>query len=213
MALTAQPLAVPNEHTQDALQALSDTHEANLADTESSDVVRSRAVIVVGDGTQVRCDVNDLNIDGAYLIRRQGRTGSPKLRSGDVVKVFIFHPGNPLLESVTLSAHIVRTESNDGPGLAIRFKHTQETLPHGTKQTQETLPHGNQVEWETEVPEPVVPKAYSASAMSAPEPSSLAGATLVMSTVRLGKPLFWATVVGLNLAAFVLLSQWLNAVL
>ncbi|MBN94002.1 MAG: hypothetical protein CL928_08000, partial [Deltaproteobacteria bacterium] len=167
MALTAQPFAVPNEHTQDALQALSDTHEASLVERTSNSNVRSRAVIVLGDGTQVRCDVNDLSVEGAYLIRRQARQPSPQLRSGDVVKVFIFHPGNPLLESVTLSARIVRTEADEGPGVAVRFKQ-----PEGPPA------HGEQLAWETEIPEPMIPETYTESAMSAPQaPSSLAGAT------------------------------------
>ena len=53
-----------------------------------------------------------------------------------------------------------------------------------------------------------VPLAARSAAPGAPQaPSSLAGATVVMNTVRIGRPLLWAGIVGVNVAAFILLSQ------
>lgn len=80
----------------------------------------SRAIIVLPDGSRIKCEVRDISLGGAYLLRST-EFGSPAvLAAGDQVRVWVFHPGRAH-EGPTVDAEIVRVEPNGGAGIALRF--------------------------------------------------------------------------------------------
>jgi len=87
-------------------------------------------------GVTVPCSIRDISMGGAYLVR-QGEPSRPvTLQPGDRVRIRVQDPTNDA--RYTLSADIVRMEPNGGPGLAIRFILTEETLTSVTGYVQST---------------------------------------------------------------------------
>ena len=87
-------------------------------------------------GVTVPCSIRDISMGGAYLVR-QGEPSRPvPLQPGDRVRIRVQDPTNDA--RYTLSADIVRVEPSGGPGLAIRFILTEETLNSVTGYVQST---------------------------------------------------------------------------
>ena len=94
------------------------------------------AQLRIEGGVTVPCSIRDISMGGAYLVR-QGEPSRPiTLQPGDRVRIRVQDPTNNA--RYTLSADIVRMEPNGGPGLAIRFVLTEETLGSVTGYVQAT---------------------------------------------------------------------------
>ena len=79
----------------------------------------SRAVLFMADGTQVRCEVRDLSLGGAYLVRSREFADPAPLQSGEELGLWIFHPGHG--DGFRVRAEVIRVEANGGTGAATRF--------------------------------------------------------------------------------------------
>ena len=90
---TAESIRSRSELTQEAIEAITLSLSANLADVGQGSATGGRAVLVLADGSQLRCKVNDISPRGAYFLRNQSSsTSSPRVRQGEQLKAFIFLP-------------------------------------------------------------------------------------------------------------------------
>ncbi len=80
----------------------------------------SRAILVLPDGSRVRCEVRDISLGGAYLVRTTDYGSPAVVNAGDTVRVWVFHPGRAH-EGPTVDAIVVRVETDGGAGIALRF--------------------------------------------------------------------------------------------
>ncbi len=80
---------------------------------------QGKAIVQLADGSRVRCEVNDMSLGGAYLLRSTEFGPPADLVAGESVTVTMFdtHHGN----SYELFATVVRVEPNGGPGLALKW--------------------------------------------------------------------------------------------
>lgn len=80
----------------------------------------SKAVVILDDGSRIKCVVRDVSLGGAYLMQ-VAEYGAPEvLEAGQRIQVWLFHPGRAH-EGPTVDAVVVRAEEG-GPGLALRFE-------------------------------------------------------------------------------------------
>ncbi|MEE2828152.1 MAG: PilZ domain-containing protein [Myxococcota bacterium] len=86
---------------------------------------KDKAQLRLAGGICVPCSIHDISMGGAYLVQEQGTTRHVPLSVGDKVRVRIIDLGAG--NRYTLSADIVRLEPNGGPGVAIRFRLTEDT--------------------------------------------------------------------------------------
>jgi hypothetical protein len=87
-------------------------------------------------GLTVPCSIRDISMGGAYLVRRGEPSRPVCLQPGDRVRIRVQDPTTG--ERCTLSADIVRIEQGGGPGLAVRFILTEETVGPVTGYVQST---------------------------------------------------------------------------
>lgn len=77
-------------------------------------------------GVRIPCTIRDISMGGAYLIRLASPSREVVIEPGTRVRVRVQEPKNG--SRYTLNADVVRTEPNGGPGLAIRFRLTEDHL-------------------------------------------------------------------------------------
>ncbi len=82
----------------------------------------SKAVLILDDGSRIKCLVRDVSLGGAYLMQALEYGAAIPLDGGQRVQVWLFHPGRAH-EGPTVDAVIVRAEPG-GPGVALRFELT-----------------------------------------------------------------------------------------
>jgi hypothetical protein len=87
----------------------------------------SRAVLFLAEGAQVRCEVRDLSLGGAYLVRSTQFGPADPLPPGLELGLWIFHPGRG--DGFRVRAAVVREEGGGAPGLAVRFLLEAEQAP------------------------------------------------------------------------------------
>lgn len=79
----------------------------------------SKAVLILPDGSRIKCLVRDVSLGGAYLMQASEYGPPERLHAGQEVQVWLFHPGRAH-EGPTVDAVVVRGEDG-GPGVALRF--------------------------------------------------------------------------------------------
>ena len=87
---------------------------------------QDKAQLRLVGGVCVPCSIHDISMGGAYLIRERAPARPVPLSVGDKVRVRIHDLGAG--RRYTLTADIVRVEPNGGPGVAIRFRMTEDTV-------------------------------------------------------------------------------------
>jgi hypothetical protein len=86
---------------------------------------QSRATLELGSGKEIHCQVHDLSMGGAYVLRDQIDGAIPSLRRGEWVNTHLEHPDRE--ERTTVLSEIIRVEADPGPGVALRFEIYEET--------------------------------------------------------------------------------------
>lgn len=85
----------------------------------------SRALLYLPDGSRIRCQVRDISMGGAYLLRTAEYGEPAAIEDGSEVRVYLFHPGSG--DGFNIDATVVRAEKNGGGGVALRFSIYEET--------------------------------------------------------------------------------------
>lgn len=91
----------------------------------------SRAVLILEDGSRIKCMVRDVSLGGAYLMQAIEYGKPTTLQAGQSVQVWLFHPGRAH-EGPTVDAIVVRSKEGD-PGVALRFvlkENAEELVKH-----------------------------------------------------------------------------------
>jgi len=86
---------------------------------------QSRATLELGSGVELHCQVHDLSMGGAYVLREPVDGTRPRLRRGEWVHTHLEHPERE--ERTSVLAEIIRVEAAPGPGVALRFEIYEET--------------------------------------------------------------------------------------
>jgi hypothetical protein len=153
----------------------------------------SRAVLILADGSRIKCQVRDVSLGGAYLMQCADYGAPVALQAGDVVQVWLFHPGRAH-EGPTVDACIVRAEDG-GPGIALRFTATdnvEELVEHVAFEAQaQKIPRG----------------ALGVPVLQMPKKGRWRRA------VELGGPIVHVSLVGLAIGTIWVVRAFLNAVL
>jgi hypothetical protein len=85
----------------------------------------SRALMYLPDGSRVRCQVRDISMGGAYLLRTTEYGEPAAIEDGAEVRLYLFHPGSG--DGFNIEATVVRAEKNGGGGVALRFSVYEDT--------------------------------------------------------------------------------------
>ena len=211
MAGEAQPIPTPT--TSQALKAMrSQDRSDNPGETNSG-----RAVIGLGDGTQLPCVVKDLSQTGASLLRTTRQAEDLRLHVGDHVAVHLLQAGSGSANSVIVDGTVVKVEAS-GTGIVLRF---------GAAEQDEDSPYNDlsSDDWMTEVPE-IAKLAANARTTRRRRPKNsrrikkitrsslrIPAATLGVDLGMLVRSTLLAGGLMTSAALFVLLGDWLGAVL
>jgi len=77
-------------------------------------------------GVSIPCRIRDISMGGAYLIRLAAPSRDVVIEAGTRVRIRVQEPQSGA--RYTLNADVIRTEADGGPGLAVRFRLTEDHL-------------------------------------------------------------------------------------
>jgi hypothetical protein len=199
---------------RDALRSICTEHSGSRQETHQC----SRAVVGLLDGSQVPCVVQELSEYGAYLTRSGRPSYQVPVGVGDHVAVHLYKSGNGTVDSMIVDATVTRIADDGGLGLAVRFCAVEqdEDSPYNDLSSDD---------WMTEVPEiaslaanaRVKKLAHSRDSQTPKTPARAMSIRVSLSRDidrgRVIRSTLWAGLVTTLLALFVLLGDWLGAVL
>jgi hypothetical protein len=86
---------------------------------------QAQAQLRVEGGVSINCDLRDISMSGAYLLKQESPSREVVIEPGTRVRIRVEDPHSGARH--TLNAEVVRCEPNGGPpGLAVRFRLTEE---------------------------------------------------------------------------------------
>ena len=102
------------------LSSTRDSAARRLKAAPLSELRLSRAVLSGPDGQQCRCRLEQINEQGAYLLRSTRRPPYSALQPGDHVALHLLPANGRGNHSIILDGTVIRVEEH-GPGIAVRF--------------------------------------------------------------------------------------------
>jgi hypothetical protein len=87
---------------------------------------QAQAQLRLEGGVCIDCDLRDISMGGAYLLRQGAPSREVVIEPGTRVRIRVEDPQSSARH--TLGAEVVRCEPNGGPGLAVRFRLTEENV-------------------------------------------------------------------------------------
>ena len=212
--MASEARASHSKSYRDALRSICTEHSGSRQDPHQC----SRAVVGLLDGSQVPCVVEELNEHGAYLTRSGRPSYQCPLSVGDHVAVHLYRSGSDRVDSMIIDATVTQVADDGGLGLAVRFcaAEQDDDSPYNDLSSDD---------WMTEVPEiaslaanaQVKKLARSRDSQTPKTPARAISIRVSLSRDidrgRLIRSTLWAGLVTTVLALFVLLGDWLGAVL
>ncbi len=165
----------------------------------------NRALLRLANGEEIRCEVDALSSEGAYLVRSSSTAVSPSLRAGDRLTAYIFRPGASHIGGVSITAEVARVESGGGPGIALRFARPTQSPPTHISAN----PFAIDIDDDEGIPENEA-NAWSQGITISRSAGLTTTQAVAVNTKNILRPVIWAGVIGVNVGLVLLVNQWLS---